>query len=78
MPIAYNKRKVVDRMRDQSTSTRSVVLTLLKRKHEMTTAELSEMLKITEMAIRRHLRGLEDEGLITSRLVRQTMGRLRS
>lgn len=75
MPIAYNKRKVVDRMRDQSTSTRSVVLTLLKRKHEMTTAELSEMLKITEMAVRRHLRGLEDEGLITSRLVRQTMGR---
>ncbi|MCM2675471.1 helix-turn-helix transcriptional regulator [Alkalicoccobacillus plakortidis] len=62
-------------MRDQTTSTRSTVLTLLKRKHELTTAELAAELNITEMAVRRHLRGLEEEQLITSRVVRQTMGR---
>ncbi|MDQ0206605.1 helix-turn-helix transcriptional regulator [Alkalicoccobacillus murimartini] len=62
-------------MRDQTTSTRSTVLTLLKRWHELTTAELAAELNITEMAVRRHLRGLEEEQLITSRVVRQTMGR---
>ncbi|TSB48216.1 helix-turn-helix transcriptional regulator [Alkalicoccobacillus porphyridii] len=62
-------------MGDQTASTRQTVLTLLKRWHELTTAELAAKLNITEMAVRRHLKGLEEEGLLTSRAIKQNMGR---
>ena len=41
----------------------------------MTVAQLSTLLKITEMAVRRHLSHLQSKGLIDSRLVRQERGR---
>lgn len=62
-------------MGDQITSTRQTVLALLKRWHELTTAELAVKLNITEMAVRRHLKGLEQDGLVSSRSIKQSMGR---
>ncbi|MFD2510054.1 helix-turn-helix transcriptional regulator [Halalkalibacter alkalisediminis] len=62
-------------MKKEATSTRQVILTLLKRNKELTVSTLATELDVTEMAIRRHLRELEKEELITSRLEKQAMGR---
>lgn len=59
----------------QDSSTRRVILTLLKTKARLSVNELSKSLQITEMAVRRHLNTLERDGLVQSILVRQTMGR---
>jgi predicted ArsR family transcriptional regulator len=56
-------------------STRRVILTLLKTKALLTVNELSKLLQISEMAVRRHLNTLERDGLVQSILLRQTMGR---
>lgn len=56
-------------------NTHQAVLFYLKRKHEMTVAELCEVLNITSMAVRRHLTGLQNEGLVECRLVKQSRGR---
>jgi len=56
-------------------STREAVLELLKKKQELSVSGLKEFLDITEMAVRKHLIKLEGEGLISSRTVRQPMGR---
>ena len=56
-------------------STRQSVLELLKKKQELSVSGLKEHLDITEMAVRKHLIKLEGEGLISSRTVRQPMGR---
>lgn len=56
-------------------STRKVIITLLKTKGSMSVGDLSKLLGITEMAVRRHLNTLERDSLIESRLVRQAMGR---
>ncbi|GAA5417834.1 hypothetical protein Pryu01_02910 [Paraliobacillus ryukyuensis] len=56
-------------------STRQAVLELLKKKKELSVSGLKEHLDITEMAVRKHLVKLEGEHLITSRTVRQPMGR---
>ena len=55
--------------------THEAVLLHLKRQGEMTVAELCDALGITSMAVRRHLVGLQNEGLVDSRMVRQTRGR---
>lgn len=62
-------------MGHQDSSTRKVILTMLKVKGPLSVGEMAKELGITEMAIRRHLNTLERDGLIASRLVRQAMGR---
>ncbi|GAE27637.1 transcriptional regulator [Halalkalibacter wakoensis JCM 9140] len=62
-------------VRNESSSTRQVILMLLKRNQELTVSALATELDVTEMAIRRHLRELEKDQLIDSRLVKQAMGR---
>ena len=56
-------------------NTHQAVLFYLKRRHEMTVADLCEVLGITSMAVRRHLSGLQKDGFVECRLVRQTRGR---
>lgn len=56
-------------------NTHQAVLFYLKKRSEMTVADLCEALGVTSMAVRRHLSGLQKDGLIESRLVRQTRGR---
>lgn len=56
-------------------NTHQAVLHHLKRHNEMTVAELCDALSITSMAVRRHLVGLQKDGLIEGRLVRQSRGR---
>src|SRR5271154_4295402 len=55
--------------------THKAVLTHLKRRGQMTVSELCEALEITSMAVRRHLTGLQKEGLVDSKIVRQLRGR---
>jgi predicted ArsR family transcriptional regulator len=59
----------------ETTSTRQIILTLFKRNKELTVSALATELDVTEMAVRRHLRELEKEGLIASRVEKQAMGR---
>lgn len=56
-------------------STKDKIIYTLKRKKKVTVAEFAELLEITPMAVRRHLHTLERNGLISSELKRQTMGR---
>lgn len=56
-------------------NTHQAVLLYLKRNSEMTVAELCDVLAITSMAVRRHLSGLQKDGLVECRLVRQLRGR---
>ncbi|WP_018932573.1 helix-turn-helix transcriptional regulator [Gracilibacillus lacisalsi] len=56
-------------------STRAMILELLKKNQSLSVNGISNFLNITEMAIRKHLIKLESEKLITSRTVRQPMGR---
>ncbi|KMK77654.1 helix-turn-helix transcriptional regulator [Alkalihalobacillus pseudalcaliphilus] len=62
-------------MGKQTRSTRQVILSLIKRHKERTVSDIANELGITEMAVRRHLQGLETEGLIQARLEKQSMGR---
>jgi predicted ArsR family transcriptional regulator len=55
--------------------THEAVLLHLKRQGEMTVAELCEVLGITSMAVRRHLSTLQKDGLVESRLEKQSRGR---
>lgn len=56
-------------------NTHQAVLHHLKRNQEMTVAELCDVLGVTSMAVRRHLAGLQKDGLVDCRLVRQSRGR---
>lgn len=56
-------------------STRQIILELLKKNQELSVKGIKDYLDITEMAIRKHLVKLEADKLITSRTVRQPMGR---
>lgn len=56
-------------------STREYILQLLKTKGDLSTKDLTEALGITVMAVRRHIQSLERDQLISSRTVRQSMGR---
>ncbi len=60
---------------DAPESTHEAVLLHLKREGEMTVAKLCDRLGITAMAVRRHLAGLQQEGLVESRTVRRGRGR---
>lgn len=56
-------------------NTHQAVLFYLKRRNEMTVADLCEALGVTSMAVRRHLSGLQKDGLVECRLVKQSRGR---
>jgi predicted ArsR family transcriptional regulator len=62
-------------MEQQDTSTRKMILTMLKVQGDLSVNDMAKELEITEMAVRRHLNTLERDGLIGSKLVRQAMGR---
>ncbi|WP_184663983.1 helix-turn-helix transcriptional regulator [Texcoconibacillus texcoconensis] len=59
----------------KTTSTRELILRLLKKKGKLTVAEFAEELQITEMAVRRHLNTLERDQIVETTLLRQAMGR---
>ena len=56
-------------------NTHQAVLHHLRGNNEMTVADLCDVLGITSMAVRRHLAGLQKEGLVECRMVRQSRGR---
>jgi DeoR family suf operon transcriptional repressor len=56
-------------------NTHQAVIFYLKKRNEMTVADLCEVLGITSMAVRRHLSGLQKDGLVECRLVRAGRGR---
>lgn len=60
---------------EQDSSTRKLILTMLKTRGTLTVNDMAKELGITEMAVRRHLNTLERDSLIESKLVRQAMGR---
>jgi predicted ArsR family transcriptional regulator len=67
---------MVTRPIDETTEkTHDVLLLHLKRQGEMTVGQLCDVLGITSMAVRRHLVGLQKDGLVDSRIQRQTRGR---
>src|SRR3990170_2095514 len=56
--------------------TRKVIINLLKRSEAgLTVPELCQALKVTPMALRRHLAVLERDGLVQTDLKRQPLGR---
>jgi predicted ArsR family transcriptional regulator len=61
--------------KDQDSSTRKVLLTMMKTKGPLSVNEMAKQLGITEMAVRRHLNTLERDGLIEAKISRQAMGR---
>ncbi|MDT2193184.1 metalloregulator ArsR/SmtB family transcription factor [Paenibacillus larvae] len=60
---------------DSETSTRKIILTMLKTSGPFSVSDMAKELGITEMAVRRHLNTLDRDGLLQSKLVRQGMGR---
>ncbi|KEO85053.1 helix-turn-helix transcriptional regulator [Tumebacillus flagellatus] len=62
-------------MANQESSTRRLIITLLRTEGPMSAGELAERIGITEMAIRRHIATLERDDLIYPTTVRQPMGR---
>ena len=61
--------------KSSSTSTRDQILNMLKMQKRLTVVEIAKQLKITEMAIRRHLNTLERDQYVEATIVRQKMGR---
>jgi iron-sulfur cluster biosynthesis transcriptional regulator SufR len=57
------------------TSTRQQILEMLKKNDAMSAKEMAAKLKITDIAVRRHLLTLEKDHLVQTKLVRQSMGR---
>lgn len=60
---------------DKDLSTRETILQLLKTRGDLCTKDLTQLLGITVMGVRRHLHTLERDGLIRGKTVRQPMGR---
>lgn len=56
-------------------STRDRILDLIKKEVSLSVNELTESLQITHMAVRKHLSSLEKNDLISSREIKQPMGR---
>ncbi|MCT2197538.1 transcriptional regulator [Paenibacillus sp. p3-SID1389] len=56
-------------------STRERILHLMKTAGPLSAKDLTTELQITEMAVRRHLGTMERDGLIESKMIRQTAGR---
>ncbi|GIP33784.1 metalloregulator ArsR/SmtB family transcription factor [Paenibacillus sp. J2TS4] len=61
--------------KEQESSTRRMLLTMMKTNGPLSVSEMAKQLGITEMAVRRHLNTLERDGLVETRLSRQAMGR---
>ena len=57
------------------TSTRKVILSMLKTQGPLSVHDLAKQLGITEMAVRRHIHSMEKDDLLETKLVRQAMGR---
>ncbi|WP_110932216.1 helix-turn-helix transcriptional regulator [Paenibacillus bouchesdurhonensis] len=55
--------------------TRERILHMLKISGPLSAKEITSELQITEMAVRRHLGTMERDGLIESKMIRQTLGR---
>lgn len=66
---------VTSQLNENPENTHQAVLFHLKRRNEMTVSDLCDLLGITSMAVRRHLVGLQKEGLVDCRLERQSRGR---
>ncbi|WP_043931652.1 helix-turn-helix transcriptional regulator [Bacillus sp. EB01] len=62
-------------LKEARKSTKDRILELLKKEASMTVAHLTGQLNITHMAVRKHLNGLESDGLIQSQDFKQPMGR---
>ncbi|MCD8511040.1 MAG: transcriptional regulator [Bacillus sp. (in: Bacteria)] len=62
-------------MATKTTSTRDLILSLLKKRNQLTVSAIALELDITEMAVRRHLNTLERDEIIETTLLRQAMGR---
>lgn len=62
-------------MESTKRSTKDKILHLLKKEVSLTVSDLTSLLAITHMAIRKHLTVLEKDGLIISKEVKQPMGR---
>ncbi|MBK9769262.1 MAG: MarR family transcriptional regulator [Candidatus Obscuribacter sp.] len=60
---------------DVPEKTQDALLLYLKRRGALSVSDLCELLGITSMAVRRHLAHLQAEGLIETRMVRQSRGR---
>ena len=66
---------VTSHLSDNPENTHQAVLFHLKRRGELTVADLCEVLGITSMAVRRHLISLQKEALVECRLEKQSRGR---
>lgn len=62
-------------MMPNSTSTKEKILGLIKSNKQMTVIELASHLKITEMAVRRHLQVLETDELLVAIMKKNMTGR---
>ena len=56
-------------------TTKDKILDLLKKEVQLTVAELTQHVNITDMAVRKHLSVMEKDGLIVSTEAKQPMGR---
>ena len=56
-------------------STKEVILRLIKTTGKLSILEMAKELRISEMAVRKHIQTLEKDGFITSDIQRQTKGR---
>ncbi|TMN21261.1 helix-turn-helix transcriptional regulator [Lentibacillus cibarius] len=56
-------------------SAKRTVLTVLKKENELTISGIMSYFTISEVAVRRHLRELERQGLVKKRFVKQKLGR---
>lgn len=65
----------VQSLTENPENTHQAILFCLKRRQEMSVADLCAELNITAMAVRRHLTGLQKDGLIDCRLTRKGRGR---
>ncbi|MGZ4123696.1 MAG: helix-turn-helix transcriptional regulator [Tumebacillaceae bacterium] len=62
-------------MANQESSTRRLIITILRTEGPLSAGDLAERIGITEMAIRRHIATLERDDLIYPTTIRQPMGR---
>ncbi|QQR56502.1 MAG: transcriptional regulator [Candidatus Melainabacteria bacterium] len=60
---------------DQTNTTQDLIVLFIKKNKEVTVSELCAYLKITSMAVRRHLNVLQTDGLVDAELVRHGRGR---
>ncbi|MBS2000864.1 MAG: MarR family transcriptional regulator [Candidatus Obscuribacterales bacterium] len=66
---------MIQQLGDNPERTQEAVLVFIKRMGEVTVADLCKELGITSMAVRRHIAALQKDGLVHSRIVRQSRGR---